>query len=181
MTTKQPTNVADSTLEFDTFGIADVFASFDGEVAVDDTNGSNGAYRREAFAAEDFHEIPQADRLSAEGSTEPVPPGPVGGQAPASRTTAGEQLAFLSAIRLSVGVQLGEVTLTGAELLELTPGTPIRVELDADEPVVLHIGGEPIATARFVEEAGEIFLEVVEVSHRQAPPPPEDGAVAGQV
>jgi flagellar motor switch protein FliM len=72
-------------------------------------------------------------------------------------------LRILDETKVAIIAELGEVSLSLSELLDLAPGCRIDIPLDDDRPIVLSLAGTPVARSRAVEENGEIFLEVTEV------------------
>jgi len=64
---------------------------------------------------------------------------------------------------IEVGVEIGELQLTIDDLADLAPGTVFTYEFDPERPVSLLIGDERLAQARFVEQGGQLYLQIISV------------------
>src|SRR5262249_48139048 len=72
--------------------------------------------------------------------------------------------ALLRELPVEVGCELGRVTMTGGELLELRPGAVIPVGRPLAGPVDLTVGGRVVARGELVDVEGEIGIRVMQVN-----------------
>jgi type III secretion system YscQ/HrcQ family protein len=86
---------------------------------------------------------------------EPVPP------KAASEESGSEQL--LRELPVEVVCELGRVTMTGRELLELRPGTVIPIGRPLSGPVDLSVGGRAVARGELVDIEGEIGVRLTQL------------------
>ncbi len=88
------------------------------------------------------------------------PPSPA---APAEADSASSD-ALLRELPVEVVCELGRVTLSGRELLELRPGAVIPVGRPLAGPVDLTVGGRVVARGELVDVEGEIGVRVTQVN-----------------
>ena len=74
-----------------------------------------------------------------------------------------QQAKLLSEVQFSVGVEIGELSMSAEELIDLLPGHVFEFAFDPLEPVVLSVGEEEVAKARFVTRDGSLALEIISV------------------
>ena len=67
-------------------------------------------------------------------------------------------------VEIEVGVEVGELLLSVADLLDLAPGNRFSVRFPDEAPVTLRVGGEPIGFARLDAEGEQLFLTVTSLS-----------------
>ena len=71
------------------------------------------------------------------------------------------QAKFLSEVQVLVGVEVGELSISAAELIDLLPGHVFEFRLGEQTRLSLRVGGEKIGEAELVEENGELALRIV--------------------
>lgn len=71
---------------------------------------------------------------------------------------------LLSELPVEVVCELGRVTMTGKELLELRPGAVIPVGRSLAGPVDLTVGGRVVARGELVDVEGEIGVRVTQIT-----------------
>jgi type III secretion system YscQ/HrcQ family protein len=85
-------------------------------------------------------------------------------QKPASANAPLEDGALISELPVEVTAELGRVTMTGRELLELRPGAVILVGRPLAGPVDLTVGGRVVARGELVDVEGEIGVRVTQLN-----------------
>ncbi|MFN8389854.1 MAG: FliM/FliN family flagellar motor C-terminal domain-containing protein [Bdellovibrionota bacterium] len=95
------------------------------------------------------------------------PPDHVPSEAPRAcaepRPLSTTQCALLGSIQLELRIDVGQLQLSIAELLDLAPGQIFRSPIDRSQPLVLRIGENEIARARLVKEGEALLLEIISV------------------
>lgn len=81
-----------------------------------------------------------------------------------SKTGAGSSDELLRELPVEVVCELGRVTMSGRELLELRPGAVIPVGRPLAGPVDLTVGGRVVARGELVDIEGEIGVRVVQMN-----------------
>jgi type III secretion system YscQ/HrcQ family protein len=76
----------------------------------------------------------------------------------------GARDALLGELPVEVACELGRVTLTGRELLELRPGAVLPVGRPLAGPIDLTVGGRVIARGELVDVEGEIGVRLTQVN-----------------
>jgi len=100
-----------------------------------------------------------------EGATVPMDDqDPQQQQKPAAAPPAPEDGALVSELPVEVIAELGRVTMTGRELLELRPGAVLLVGRPLSGPVDLTVGGRVVARGELVDVEGEIGVRVTAVN-----------------
>jgi type III secretion system YscQ/HrcQ family protein len=79
-------------------------------------------------------------------------------------TTPADDGALVGELPVEVTAELGRVTMTGRELLELRPGAVILVGRPLSGPVDLTVGGRVVARGELVDVEGEIGVRVTQVN-----------------
>ena len=72
--------------------------------------------------------------------------------------------ALLRELPVEMVCELGRVTMTGRELLELRPGAVIPVGRPLAGPVDLTVGGRVVARGELVDVEGEIGVRITQVN-----------------
>ena len=75
----------------------------------------------------------------------------------------GRQLKLLSSVRVELSVEIGRLSLSLGDLLDLSSGTKLELELPEALPVTLRVDTVPVAMGRIVYEGEEPVVEIVEV------------------
>jgi len=75
----------------------------------------------------------------------------------------GRQLQLLSSVRVELSVEIGRLNLSLGDLLELSKGTRLDLQLQEDLPVTLSIDSVPIASGRVVFDGDEPSVEITEL------------------
>ena len=83
---------------------------------------------------------------------------------------AGGQIDMLLDTTLSVEVQLGQVQTPARELLSLGPGSVLRLDKEAGEPVELLLRGVRFATGQLVVVGDRLGVRIKEIIPPQASP-----------
>jgi type III secretion system YscQ/HrcQ family protein len=99
-------------------------------------------------------------RLGARTMDKPNEPGKSEGD----RSDEGATDALLRELPVEVVCELGRVTMTGRELLEVRPGAVIPVGRPLAGPVDLTVGGRVVARGELVDVEGEIGVRVTQVN-----------------
>jgi len=100
-------------------------------------------------------ELPEAPPTAATGT-----PGP---------------LDVLLDVKMPVEVRLGSVEASVRELLQLGPGSVLKLDKPVGEPVDLHLGGVPFARARIVVVGDRLGVRVEQILSPGADPPSAGG------
>ena len=72
-----------------------------------------------------------------------------------------QQERFLSEVQVNLGVEVGKLCISAAQLIDLVPGQVFEFEFDPLAPVLLSLGEEEIGEARFVLQGEKLALEVM--------------------
>ena len=83
---------------------------------------------------------------------------------------AGGQIDLLLESSMPVSVRLGEVSLQVCELLQLTPGSVLKLDSKAGEPVDLLLRGKRFATGRLVVVGEQLGVRIQDILSSQHPP-----------
>lgn len=76
----------------------------------------------------------------------------------------GNQLKLLSSVRVELSVEIGRLSLSLGDLLDLSSGTKLELELPEALPVTLRVDAVPVAVGRIVYDGEEPTVEITEVS-----------------
>lgn len=79
----------------------------------------------------------------------------------------GRQLQLLSSVRVELSVEISRLNLTLGDLLELSSGTRLEIQLQEELPVVLSIDAVPIAKGRIVFDGNEPAVEITELNEQE--------------
>ena len=74
-----------------------------------------------------------------------------------------EQVQLLNDLRLEATLEVGLVTMTAEELLDLTPGQLFEFQFDSEAPLFLTVAGERIASAKLVAEGEGLAIEITNI------------------
>lgn len=69
----------------------------------------------------------------------------------------------LERLPVRIGIQIGELSLSLAQLLDLGPGSVFDIDLQENVPLVLTVDGTPFASGKIVSEGERLFLEIQEI------------------
>jgi flagellar motor switch/type III secretory pathway protein FliN len=78
-------------------------------------------------------------------------------------TITASQAKLLNDIQIPVCVEIGELILTGAQLVDLLEGQTFEFMFDAHRPLALKVGSETIAFAIFVMDGERLELEIIDL------------------
>ena len=73
------------------------------------------------------------------------------------------QLNLLTSVRVELSIEIGKVALTLGELLDLSIGSRVELDLPDALPVNIAIDGVRIAEGRIIYEGGEPMVEIVKL------------------
>ncbi len=76
----------------------------------------------------------------------------------------GRQLKLLAAVRVELTVEIGKLSLSLGDLLDLSSGTKLELELPEALPVTLRVDAVPVAAGRIVYEGGEPLVEITSIT-----------------
>ena len=74
-----------------------------------------------------------------------------------------QQAQYLSDIDVALQIEVGAISITAEQLIDLAPGQSLPFECDMEQELVLRFAGEEVARGRFCSEDGKIFIEIVAV------------------
>ena len=74
------------------------------------------------------------------------------------------QANLLSELQVSLSVEMGQLSLSVEDLLDLIPGNSFEFEFDPLQQFALRLGTEEVGRVIFVLEQGKISLQVVSVA-----------------
>lgn len=83
------------------------------------------------------------------------------------------QAKLLAELQVELSVELGRVSMSAEELLDLVCGQSFPLVLEEGNSVTLRLGAERVAAARLIEAAGEFQLEIVSVDEEISSPLPD--------
>ncbi|MDR2337656.1 MAG: FliM/FliN family flagellar motor C-terminal domain-containing protein [Deltaproteobacteria bacterium] len=75
----------------------------------------------------------------------------------------GEQVRLLDDLKLTLGVQIGGLSVTAHQLLDLSPNQFFEFEINPHTSLSLFVEGEKIATAKFIAINDKLGIEIMEV------------------
>lgn len=72
-----------------------------------------------------------------------------------------EQVKFLNDVKVPVSIELGELSLSAAQLIDLLPEQVFELAVNDELPVALKVSGEIIALAQLVALDSGLGVEIV--------------------
>ncbi len=69
----------------------------------------------------------------------------------------------LERLPVKIGIQIGELSLSLAQLVDLVPGAVFDIDLPESVALVLTVDGTPFASGKIVSEGEQLFLEIQEI------------------
>jgi len=73
------------------------------------------------------------------------------------------QSKLLADVSVQVGVEIGVISLSAEQLLDMLPGQVLQVNIPSDIHLRLRIGADYFATAKFVRNGDKLALEIIEI------------------
>ena len=74
------------------------------------------------------------------------------------------QLKSLASVKIELGIEIGTLHISAAELIELLPGQICEYESGPLAEFVVRLGGEQAATARFISTESGLGLEILSIA-----------------
>ena len=103
------------------------------------------------------------EMLERHSKTEVDPDAPTRELSAPPRELSPEQVRLLSSIELELRVEICSFSLSIDDVLDLVPGKIFAHELSTSAPVMLRLGSEVLAEARFVRQQGQLALQIISV------------------
>lgn len=100
-------------------------------------------------------------------------------QAAPSRSHAALPLERFSEVQVEISVEIGRVTMSIGELLQLGEGSVVELERDVSEPVSVMAQGVRIARGEVVVIDDRFAVRITEITHTDSGPRPGTNALLG--
>ena len=119
--------------------------------------------------ATETEDAPAAEAGSVEVAQAELPEAP-----PTAEAGRPAHVDVLLDVKMSVEVRLGTVEAQVRDLLQLGPGSVLKLDTPVGEPVTLYLGGVPFATAQIVVVGDRLGVRVEEILSPPSDTPPAE-------